>query len=938
MKKPAALPESKWSGEAVTTTVDGAARSNQQNPAGRRLTQALALSLLTLAFLPRYAEAGIMSTSFEASDGVPGMLYGSAIVDTGGGMNNSGVLKLTSGNGQAGFLLLDDLDSGQTIGSFTAAFDLRTGSDTSSVLHGDGFSLSFGADIPDDTFGFPEEGTGTGLRISFDTFNNAGPANEAPAIKVSFANRLIASKTVDFLSTGKGYVPVKIAIQAAGTLDLSYGTNSVFTNLLVYTTVAGRFALAANAASERFVGDPIDLYWVDNLSITTKVSQAAHLISASPRGDSAAPDAVVQVQLHDSGTHILTNSIQLKFDNSTVTASITKSGEDTLISYDPAGFLLPASTHSVSLVYADDSSPPTTNSVSYSFTVYPYATLPGSYAISASRVNTSAPGFKVRAHQISLDVGTSTQRAELQFANKLLNPLDGTLLPNIADLTSANPDGTFDISSSINFSTSPTPAGFFSDDVYPPGIVGTDQYALEIMAYINLAPGAYTFGINAVRNYNTTAPGSFRESGFRLTAGNNPRDLFAPEIASFDKNRPEGEKLFSFVVQQAGIYPFRLLWFSGVGESNLEWYQVVPSGNRILLGNTAAGGLTVYSEASSTPPFVQYTTVPSPGETGVAPNTGISFAIADGGATVQTNTIQLSLNGAAVAAAISNDSSSPGLTQVSYHPPAVLPAGSSNTVRLIFTDNAGAAYNQSWSFTVAGTATIPGLLTMEAEHFATNTPISINGTSWQLTSSIPGFSGTGAMEATPNVNLNVNVDTTISPRLDYNLNFGLAGKYYVWVRASGDSAPGISQNDSVNVGIDGLLPDTSAKITGFPPGGYVWSRTTVASTPATLIVLTPGPHVVSVWMREDGFVFDKLLFTTNNAYTPTAFGPAENTVGQPLLSHSLAGNTLKLSWTGEGALQTATEVTGPYTPFVGGGASPITVNLDEARRFFRVAN
>src|SRR5262249_33870608 len=198
------------------------------------------------------------------------------------------------------------------------------------------------------------------------------------------------------------------------------------------------------------------------------------------------------------------------------------------------------------------------------------------YAVSADSLNTNTPGFKVRTHQVSVDAGTSVQRAELQFANKLLNPLDGTLLPNIADLSSANADGTFDVANHLDFSTAASPTGFFTFDVPPPGVVGTDQYALEILTFLKLAAGAYTLGVDIVRNYNAIAPGTFRESGFRLTAGANPRDLFAPEVAVFDKDRPEGEKQFSFVVQQPGFYPFRLLWFSGVGESSLEWYQVTP--------------------------------------------------------------------------------------------------------------------------------------------------------------------------------------------------------------------------------------------------------------------------------------------------------------------------------------------------------------------------
>ena len=67
--------------------------------------------------------------------------------------------------------------------------------------------MNFNSDIPDGPFALPEEGTGSGLIVSFDTFNNGGPANEAPAIEVTFGNRVIATKLVDYLSTGTGFVP-----------------------------------------------------------------------------------------------------------------------------------------------------------------------------------------------------------------------------------------------------------------------------------------------------------------------------------------------------------------------------------------------------------------------------------------------------------------------------------------------------------------------------------------------------------------------------------------------------------------------------------------------------------------------------------------------------------------------------------------------------------
>ena len=48
---------------------------------------------------------------------------------------------------------------------------------------------------------------------------------------------------------------------------------------------------------------------------------------------------------------------------------------------------------------------------------------------------------------------------------------------------------------------------------------------------------------------------------------------------------------------------------------------------------------------------------------------------------------------------------------------------------------------------------------------------------------------------------------------------------------------------------------------------------------ATINVSTPGIHTVNIWMREDGFVLDKLVLTDSWSYTPTGEGPAESIRG-----------------------------------------------------------
>ena len=86
------------------------------------------------------------------------------------------MLKLTDlGDGSApppvsqrGGFIIEDLDNGAKVGSFNAKFKVRVGGGTETPAQG--FSFSFGPDIPD--AGIGEGGAGTGLIVSFDTVDN----------------------------------------------------------------------------------------------------------------------------------------------------------------------------------------------------------------------------------------------------------------------------------------------------------------------------------------------------------------------------------------------------------------------------------------------------------------------------------------------------------------------------------------------------------------------------------------------------------------------------------------------------------------------------------------------------------------------------------------------------------------------------------------------
>src|SRR5207248_583765 len=120
-----------------------------------------------------------------------------ATVDTsGGGVAGTGTLKLTTATAnQSGSFIIDDLDPGLRVNSFTATFKLRMGGGDSTPA--DGISFNFASDLPSGAFSNGTEGEGHGLTIVFDTYDNTLDLGEGPEFRVKYAGAIVArSKAV----------------------------------------------------------------------------------------------------------------------------------------------------------------------------------------------------------------------------------------------------------------------------------------------------------------------------------------------------------------------------------------------------------------------------------------------------------------------------------------------------------------------------------------------------------------------------------------------------------------------------------------------------------------------------------------------------------------------------------------------------------------------
>jgi ELWxxDGT repeat protein len=154
--------------------------------------------------------------------------------------------------------------------------------------------------------------------------------------------------------------------------------------------------------------------------------------------------------------------------------------------------------------------------------------------------------------------------------------------------------------------------------------------------------------------------------------------------------------------------------------------------------------------------------------------------------------------------------------------------------------------------------------------------VSKSSKTWQKITGT-NYAGGAAMKVNPNTGTTIttNVANT-SPRLDYRINFNKTGVHYVWIRGLAAS----TADDTVHVGLEGVLPSTSDNMNGFG-SSLKWSKSTLDGAVATINVTSVGVHTLNLWMREDGFVADKIVLTKNSSYVPSGSGPALSAHASP---------------------------------------------------------
>jgi hypothetical protein len=330
------------------------------------------------------------------------------------------------------------------------------------------------------------------------------------------------------------------------------------------------------------------------------------------------------VEITDGAVPVNPGSVSLTLNGVAVT-NITKTGNVTTIKRPGSlSNLLPSGTDTITNIYSFTEGANTIFATNiWSFTTVPYKLISAATKVAPGTVTVADTGFKAlvmqldrsgdtnqgNADRLFTGDGNRMPRPEIQLANGNINPTNGAVYPNLADLTGANPNGTFDIAGVLNhnvpnlLSPTTTPnAGIFTLDAVLPGMPGagtspappaaptattqaqgTENYLAEIVTYLDLKAGSYVFGGNSDDGFVAISALDPHDTlgtlvGFRNIGAGSSGTLPVPSTTAANTvptpGTSGGNFAFGVVVPEDGIFPFRLLFWQGGGGGNFELLSV----------------------------------------------------------------------------------------------------------------------------------------------------------------------------------------------------------------------------------------------------------------------------------------------------------------------------------------------------------------------------
>ena len=281
--------------------------------------------------------------------------------------------------------------------------------------------------------------------------------------------------------------------------------------------------------------------------------QRCRVVSVSP-GDGATVNTVtpvIGVTIQNFDTAVQVDSIILNVNGAPVPAMAMPTASGATVSFDFSPLPPAGSLNTAQVIFTDDTQVKQTNT--WSFTVA-YRSLNPTNRIQGAP---GERGFHLRMVQAPSGsaLENTLQRAEDQLAVPSSYP---------AFIDTNTTVQTINLNKRIFGSV-----GEFPDDVVVPGLFdealnslgnGDIDFAVELVAYLDLSAGIHTFG-------------AFTDDGYKASSGSQLHDASAGATIAFHNGGPISET-FDFVVTEPGIYPFRFMWYERTGDAYAELFSV----------------------------------------------------------------------------------------------------------------------------------------------------------------------------------------------------------------------------------------------------------------------------------------------------------------------------------------------------------------------------
>jgi hypothetical protein len=735
------------------------------------------------------------------------------------------------------------------------------------------------------------------------------------SIQIEDSGTQLATNTVQLLLNGSAVVP---------TMSKPAGTN---VTTITYSPPTPFVPGSTNNVRIIF-GDTSTPAVMTTNDFSFVVLPGAIFLSGSPTGTAVRANATITATLQDVVTKVVTNTIQLLLNGKPVVPTITQpAGTNlTIITYAPATPLVQGSSNTVRVIFGDNYTPPIFKTNDFGFAVI-------DEAVAATIVNINFNGQRNVPGPRGPGPGYAGQGAAG----------GGTNFNQILAI-SALPDGTDDDNLTVGGTNLLNSIGGATTVSFTVGPVGGDDAGPPATGDPT-SPGAllstYVFNLSAG---NTTA-----QSPFTITGLNGVPFVDIYIYRGNGGTSIPGSSTAPFVPR--GIFT----------TANTVYYPNVPVVNGTVTGFFGPGTAVIYGMTIKMPQPGAFFLSVSPTGTAVTTNAPISVQLEDYVTQVQTNSIQLLLDGQAVVPTISKPAGT-NVTTITYVPPTGLASASSNSVRIIFSDNSTAPVfkTNDFGFRVIDEAAAVHIVNI-AFNGARNVPGPRGpGPTFVGQGAAGGgtyFNGTPAISQLPDGTDDDNI--TVGANNLLNSNGGATGVAFTISPVGGDDAgapPGTDPTSSAALFGQYVFVGSAGQITG--KADFTISGLGSAATADLYFYYGVAPKITIPGVTNSTFAATGIFTPANTEFfraVPVSNGTISGTLGTgtvallyglsiqapaaqgppPTLSVARQGGGVVITWQGSATLQSASTVNGTFSD-VKGASSPYNVTPLKGAEFFRL--